>query len=205
MEISELKLPIDLIEPIDVVKKQVIYQSGQKSHDIYYLESGLVGLYQTSEVGNERLLRLYGTGSYFGYRTLFANGYYPSSAKAMLGSRLKRIKLRSIEELSTISPKLLNHLAQEVCTELGEAEHKIMQFNTFNSRIRVLDALDVLFNLYPDYPWTYREVGEFSGTDITTVLRTCKQLKSMNILDKSTRKISLLDMDALIKYRAKQL
>lgn len=205
MKISELGIPADFIDSIDVEKKQVIYKSGENSRDIYYLESGLVGLYQVSEVGNDSLLRLYGAGSYFGYRTLFSNGNYPSTAKAMLASRLKRIKLKSLEELSTICPKLLQHLIQEVCNELGHAETKIMQFNTFNSKVRVLDAISFLFRLYPDYPWTYREIGEFSGTDITTVIRTCKKLKALNMLDKTCKKIKPIDMDALLEYRTQQL
>lgn len=191
----------DHIDKIDVSKKQVVYHNGLPAKGFYYVDQGLVGLYQVSESGKESLLRIYGPGSYFGYRSLFTAQNYPSTARAMLDSALIRVNVNDFKSLDTASPNLANLLMQEVCSELGEAEKRLMQFNAFSAKKRILDTIYYMFQTYPEYPWTYREIGEYSGTDTTTVIRYCKTLKDSGILDKNSRKPLPVDLEQLANYR----
>ncbi|MGL6259640.1 Crp/Fnr family transcriptional regulator [Vibrio sp. WXL103] len=182
-------------------KKEIIYQSGTPANGLYYVEKGLIGLYQVSENGRESLLRIYGPGSYFGYRSLFTQQKYPATARAMIDSTVAFSNVKSFSELDNLSPELANYLMREVCFELGEAEKRLMQFNAFNAKKRILDSIYHVFDMYPDYPWTYREIGEYSGTDISTVIRYCSKLKDQGILDKSSRKPIPTDLNQLADYR----
>ncbi|WP_394241254.1 Crp/Fnr family transcriptional regulator [Vibrio astriarenae] len=182
-------------------KRQAIYQSGSPSSGVYYVDSGLVGLYQVSETGKESLLRIYGPGSYFGYRSLFTNQNYPSTARAMLNSTVVHAKVNSFKELDKQSPELANYLMKEVCFELGEAEKRLMQFTAFSAKKRILDSVLHVFDLYPNYPWTYREISEYSGTDISTVIRYCKKLKELGYLIPESRKPVPVDLQQLAKYK----
>ncbi|ORT52271.1 hypothetical protein ST37_02780 [Vibrio sp. qd031] len=169
-------------------KKQVIYESGQDANGFYYVTKGLIGLYQVTKTGKESLLRIYGPNTYFGYRSLFTQQSYPSTARAMLDSEVVKFGINDFQSLNKLSPVLANFLMQEVCIELGEAEKRLMQFNSFNAKKRILDTLYYFFEMYPKYPWTYREISEYSGTDIATVIRYCKTLKESGVLENSTRK-----------------
>lgn len=182
-------------------KRQPIYVSGAPSNGIYYVDSGQVGLYQVSQTGKESLLRIYGPGSYFGYRSLFTNQSYPSTARAMLQSTIFQCKIYSLQDLHQKSPELADYLMQEVCYELGEAEKRLMQFTVFNANKRILDSIFHVFDLYPHYPWTYREISEYSGTDISTVIKYCKKLKQLGYLVANSRKPVPVDLQQLALYK----
>lgn len=182
-------------------KNQIVYRSGSAARGFYYVSSGLIGLYQVSESGKESLLRIYGADSYFGYRSLFTHQNYPATARAMTDSTILKVDLNTFKELYSLDEELANSLMEEVCFELGEAEKRLMQYNAFDAKKRILDALYYMFDTYPEYPWTYREIGEFSGTDVTTVIRYSKTLKASGVLSKESRKPKLVDLQSLSEYR----
>ncbi|WP_084429452.1 Crp/Fnr family transcriptional regulator [Aliagarivorans marinus] len=189
------------LETIFIKAKESLYRSGFPAKGIYYIEEGLIGLYQVSESGKESLLRLYGPGSYFGYRTLFTNQCYPSTARAMSNSKIVKARINDYKSLEMLAPELTSYLMKEVCSELGEAEKRLLQFNSFSSKKRIIDTIYYVFKFYPDYPWTYREIGEHSGTDTTTVIRFCKTLKAEGILDVNSRKPKPSSLEGLSQYR----
>ncbi|AJR09076.1 putative cAMP-binding protein - catabolite gene activator and regulatory subunit of cAMP-dependent protein kinase [Photobacterium gaetbulicola Gung47] len=189
------------IELKSFAKKQVVYRSGVTAKGFYYVDEGLVGLYQVSETGKESLLRIYGPGSFFGYRSLFTNQHYPSTARAMLDSKIVHVDVNDFKSLDLAAPCLADFLMKEVCAELGEAEKRLMQFNAFSAKKRILDTIYYVFHTYPEYPWTYREIGEYSGTDTTTVIRYCKTLKESGILESNSRKPLPVSLHQLADYR----
>ena len=182
----------------EISKKQPIYKTGEAARGIYYVSKGLVGLYQLTEGGKESLLRIYGPNSYFGYRSLFTHQTYPSTARAMLPSTITKLNIDSFNTLLELDSALAHSLMQEVCHELGQAETRLVDFNNCNAKRRINKTLHYFFCTYPNYPWTYREISEYSGTDITTTIRHCATLKASNILDKTSRKPKLSKQEQLI-------
>ncbi len=191
----------DYVNFIDMDRHHVIYSRGSTARGFYYVDDGLVGLYQVSEKGKETLLRIYGPGCYFGYRSLFTKQSYPATAKTMLKSTIVQINVKSFNFLQNLSPELVSSLMSDVCSELGEAEQRLMQFNSFNAKKRILDSLYYVFKTYPSYPWTYREIGEFSGTDTSTVIRYCKFLKQSGVLQADSRKLIPISLEVLFRFR----
>ncbi|GAM74966.1 cAMP-binding proteins [Vibrio ishigakensis] len=185
----------------DYAKHQVVYRNGAPTRGFFYVKSGLIGLYQTTESGKESLLRIYGPGYFFGYRSLFTKQDYRSTARAMLPSELLQVNLSTFTELDSVSSNLSGFLVRGVCYELGEAENRLTQMTSNSAKVRIMDAIYHLFDNHPEYQWTYREVGEYSGTDTTTVIRFCKELKGMGILDSGSRKLQVSSIDGLKAYR----
>ncbi len=182
-------------------RKQLIYRVNQQTNGFYYLQEGLVGLYQMTESGKERLLRVYGPGDYFGYRSLFSDRRYRLSTRCLLDSRLDHFHVHNINELHILDPELLKQLMQSVCQELGEAESRLSNIAALTARDRVLDSIIYLFQNFAEYPWTNREIAEFSGTETQTVIRICRQLKQEGLLDPTSRKIAPLDFELLERQR----
>ncbi|MCQ1059904.1 Crp/Fnr family transcriptional regulator [Photobacterium sp. ZSDE20] len=186
---------------LNVSKREAVYISNTKASGFYHVDKGIIGLYQVADTGKESLLRLYGPGSFFGYRSLFTNQRYPATARAMENSEVKKFDVKSFESLQQLSSELAKTLAIEVCHELGDAEKRLVQFSAFNAKNRIIDTIHHFFSYYPQYPWTYREISEYSATDVTTVIRFCKSLKESGVLCKQHRKPHPLDLNKLDRYR----
>lgn len=186
-----------------VIKRKAIYISNTESGGFYYVEEGFIDLYQVADTGKESLLRLYGPGSFFGYRSLFTGQRYPATSRAMEASKVKKFVVKDFESLQQLSPELAKDLAIEVCQELGKAEKRLVLFSAFNAKNRIIDTIHHFFTYYPQNPWTYREICEYSATDITTVIRFCKSLKESSVLCKQNRKPHPLDLNRLNRYRNK--
>lgn len=184
-----------------VEKHQLIYSANKEAQGFYYIESGLVGLYRNTESGKEHLMRIYGPGEYFGYRSLFGNKIYHLTTRSLLESRLHHIHADNIETLNEVSPRTLKHMLTEVCTELGDAESRLSNSAAYCSKIRILDAIIHLFSKFDYYPWTTREIAEYSGTDTQTVIRFCKILKENELLDPMSRRVKPNSLVSLSDYR----
>ncbi|MCL9777463.1 Crp/Fnr family transcriptional regulator [Vibrio methylphosphonaticus] len=187
----------EMTSRLTVCKQEAVYFSNNKASGFYRVESGFIGLYQVAETGKESLLRLYGKGSYFGYRSLFTHQRYPATARAMENSVVSRVNVHTFEDLQQLAPSLTKALTTEVCQELGEAERRLVQFSAFNAKNRIIDAIQHFFTYYPHYPWTYREISEYSATDVTTVIRFCKTLKQSGVLSIHHRNPHPVDLSKL--------
>lgn len=188
---------------IEIEKKGLVYAGGLPANGFYYVNDGLIGLYQTSVNGKESLLRIYGPGSYFGYRSLFTNQHYPSTARAMKNSNITKLFINNFKSLYEKNPNLANFLMSEVCEELRLSEKRIIQFNEFSAKKRILDTIYYVFSIQPNYHWTYREIAEYSCTDIATVIRYCKELKTKGILDNNSRRLVPVCLDQLASFTSK--
>ncbi|MDN3702314.1 cyclic nucleotide-binding domain-containing protein [Vibrio artabrorum] len=110
----------EMTSKLTVCKQEAVYFSNNKASGFYRVESGFIGLYQVAETGKESLLRLYGKGSYFGYRSLFTHQRYPATARAMENSVVSRVNIHTFEDLQQLAPSLTKALTTEVCQELGK-------------------------------------------------------------------------------------
>jgi CRP-like cAMP-binding protein len=182
-------------------KGEKIYSANQKAEGFFFLESGLVALYRNTESGKEHLMRVYGPGDYFGFRSLFSDEQYHLTTRSLLSSSVHHIKAAGIYSLDVMSPTMLKALLSNVCHELGEAEARLSNVAAYSAKVRIIDAIVCLFTRFSHYPWTSREVAEYSGTDTQTVIRYSKYLKEQNFLDPKERKIKPVDINSLISLR----
>ncbi|WCE30468.1 Crp/Fnr family transcriptional regulator [Vibrio sp. SCSIO 43137] len=185
-----------------VEKNQVIYQANDRASGFYFLELGMVGLYKVTEKGKEHLIRVYGAGEYFGYRSLFSNEHYHLTTRSLQPSTFQHIHASGLNAIYQHAPDLVQLLVTSVCRELGEAENRLSNIAAFDAKIRVLDSIVELFGRFEDYPWTSREIAEYSGTETQTVIRLCKQLKYKNLLNPNIRGVKPVDLRLLKNYRA---
>lgn len=199
--ISDLLMDNVPIRKHQLDKKQVIYRAYGKASGFYLLDAGMVGLYRITEKGKEHLIRVYGAGEYFGFRSLFSNQPYHLTTRTLQTSTIRHIQVKGIEELYQYDSNLLTSLVTSVCRELGEAESRLSNIAAFEAKIRVLDSIVELFGRFQDYKWTSREIAEYSGTETQTVIRFCTKLKAKGLLDPETRSIHPVCLKDLQAYR----
>ncbi|MCK3655610.1 hypothetical protein A4G19_07565 [Pasteurellaceae bacterium Macca] len=158
-------------------KSAVIYTQGECANEFYFIKSGLVGLFHILENGKESLLRIYHTGEYFGFRTLFNNDHYHCTAKVLQATELVKIKPNTLPHFLVGNPEFTHLLLKQLAAELQDAEHRLAKISYTRSLDRVADSISYLTLHYPDYPWTYREIAEFSGCETETAIRISQKLK----------------------------
>ena len=82
--------------------------------------------------------------------------------------------------------------------DLAIAEKRLGKMTSEKVFTRIIEALIFLKNKHPDYNWTRREIGEFSGAKTETVSRVLSQLEEKNYIIKNGRKIQIKNEIALI-------
>lgn len=158
-------------------KGSYLYCQGDTANSFYYIESGLIGLYHMVDNGKESLIRLYDSEQFFGYRTWFSPGQtYHCSAKVLLPASLIKITPDS-QGFLVSNPDLTLRLLTNISDELAQAESRLAHISYDKSLKRVYDALNFLYQTYPEYPWSYREVAEFAGCETETAIRIARELK----------------------------
>lgn len=158
-------------------KGSYLYCQGDTSSSFYYIESGLIGLYHMVDNGKESLIRLYDSHQFFGYRTWFSPGQtYHCSARVLIPATLIKICPDSRKFMGD-NPELMKRLLSDISAELANAESRLAHISYEKSIKRVHDAMTYLYETYPEYPWSYREVAEFAGCETETAIRIARELK----------------------------
>lgn len=166
-----------IVQMDNLPKGSYLYSQGDTANSFYYIKSGLIGLYHMVDNGKESLIRLYDSEQFFGYRTWFSPGQtYHCSAKVLLPATLVKITPDS-QGFLVSNPDLTLRLLTNISDELAQAESRLAHISYDKSLKRVYDALNFLYNTYPDYPWSYREVAEFAGCETETAIRIARELK----------------------------
>jgi CRP-like cAMP-binding protein len=62
---------------------EVVYSEGDESKNVWFIESGLIGLFYISETGRETFLRVFGEDYLFGHRSVVVGENYHASALAL--------------------------------------------------------------------------------------------------------------------------
>ncbi len=173
-------------------KKDFIYNQGDTPSHVYFLDSGLVGLYHTAITGKETFLRVFTPSSILGHRTALVKGEYHASAVALLDCKIFSLDLNKfysiLKDDTDINFRIINLLAND----LESAELRISKIKEYSARSRIIEALLFLKFKYPEHTWSRKDIAQYSGTTIETVTREIKNLEEKKIIKKEGKKILLL-------------
>ncbi|MFC0322739.1 Crp/Fnr family transcriptional regulator [Gallibacterium melopsittaci] len=159
-----------------------LYEQGDASHEFYFVEKGLVGLYHMLENGKESLVRIYKQGDYFGFRTLLGNGQYHCTARILQKSEIIRITPQNIDRFFAENASAVQMLFQILANELKDAENRLAKSAYLKSLDRIIDSICFLNENFPEYNWTNREIAEYTGCETETAIRITKELRRKNLI-----------------------
>ncbi len=168
---------------LDQLPKQTrIYPQEDDASSFYYLHSGLIGLYHMLENGKICLVRLFGPGDFFGYRSLFGNTFYHCSSRVQRTAMVTRITPFHPQRFLRHYPRLNEYLFMRMAQDLGEAEKRMASMAYDKSQQRVLLSIHYLYRQWPGYEWTWREIAEYAGCETETAIRHGSELKLLGLL-----------------------
>lgn len=175
-----------------------IYREMDNPKGIYFIKSGLVSLTQTNTNGVESLLRVFPSGHFFGHRSFLAEEPYHATTTPLKKSEIYFIPEEEAHLLLKKYPHLLYGFAQTLAKDLKIAENRLMDIVGKRAFCRVSEALIFLKHKNENFPWTRREIGEYSGVKTETVSRVLSELEEAGYITKDGRKIILNNEDELM-------
>lgn len=183
---------------IEFKRNQIIYHEGDEPKNLYFIVSGLVGLFHISESGKETFFRVFGKDDILGHRSYFAEEPYHASSIALTPVVLAVISKEECKRICEVNPDLIIEVIRNISQDLGQAELRLAGLFDKTAHKRISESLVYLKLKHPNYVWTRKEIAEYAGTTFETVARVMTQLEKQNLIKKEGRDFSIINHEQLL-------
>lgn len=181
---------------------QMIYLQGTEAEQFYYIKSGTVKCFISSENGDERTLTLHRSGELIGEAAFFDGQPRISSAVAVTACQLVSVNRERLYDIFSKHPDLamamLEYLAKTVRLLSIHVDGAFLQ-----AKERIVRHL---LSLTPDQKGllhcTHEEIGSAVGVSRVTVSRVLNDLARQGLLETRYRAVRLLDAGTLSRIAA---
>jgi len=102
----------------EVKKHEIIWLEQEPARMIYFVNSGLLKLFKTSDGGKEQILRLARPGDCFGHAGALNGGSNPESVQAVQSSSLYGLGREELESLLAEYPQVARNVIKLLATEM---------------------------------------------------------------------------------------
>lgn len=175
----------------------MIYLQGTQAEEFYYLKSGRVKIFISSEDGLEKTLTILEPGRIFGEAAFFDGMPRVSSAKALARSSAVMVTRQSLTESIRRDPQLalglLTYLSQTI--RMLSAQVDSMAFLEAGQRLSRL--LLSLADSSGTVRATHEDLAGLAGASRVTVSRTLARFAKSGWIETEYRAVKILDFRAL--------
>ena len=185
---------------ITYTKKQSIYQEGKYPNQLFYIKSGKVKTYKTSDSCKELTIDLYKEGDFLGYNALLENSKYTETAEALDDCELCIISKEDFEMLINNSPVVAKKFIQLLAKNVSEKEEQLLSLAYNSLRKRVANALLQLQNKYrtsDDVNFSMHiprtDIANIAGTATESLIRTLSEFKTEGLIKINEGNITIMD------------
>lgn len=188
-------------------KGEVIFKEGARPFGIFCLNRGKIKLVKTGDDGREHIVRLVRPGDPLGYRSLLSGDKYNASAVAIEDSGVcfipKELFIGILAKDSDLTFEMLRLLSDD----LKKAELQLTHLAQKPVRERVAEALLFIKETYGfdsdgitiNASFSREDIANIVGTATETAIRLLSELNKDGIIKLSGKKISILNLEKLIK------
>lgn len=189
-------------------KGKIIFVEGEPGYAFYFVISGKVKVYKTSDDGKEHIIHIFGEGHVFGEVTICSRTEYPATAEVLENSRVGMIRIEELEELIKEDSALALELIKVLCRRLLMASMEIRNLAFKDAFQRTAIALlklsqthgvKTLKGIVLKIDITRQELADVAGTTRESATRALAKLKKDKIIDIGDN-IVIIDIDGLIKW-----
>ena len=181
-------------------KKQAIYSEGKYPNKLFYIKTGKVKTYKTTNYGKELTIDLYKEGDFLGYTALLENSKYKEAAEALDDCELCIISKEDFELLINNSPAVAQKFIQLLAKNISEKEEQLLGLAYNSLRKRIADALLILQDKYKtstDEKFSIHisriDLANIAGTATESLIRTLSDFKSEQLIDIKDGNIIILN------------
>jgi CRP-like cAMP-binding protein len=203
---DEMHKALESHDVIQFKKKQIIYSEGQHPNKLYYIQTGKVKVYKTSDGGKELIIGLLSPGDFFGHIPLIENSVYEEFAETMEESTIRVIPRKEFEHLLTHHQEIALKVIKLLANNIAEKEHQLVALAYHSLRKRVADALLTLKRKYSNkdddenfsMSISREDLANIAGTATESLIRTLSDFKSEKLIEIKDGKITILEEKKLI-------
>jgi len=179
-------------------KKDIIFREGENPRWLFFVESGKVKLYKTSDDGRELIVKIAHPGDFLGFLTLFKEDAYPESAAALEDSAVKLIPKSDFAALVFGNRDVNARFIKMLASHVAEREQQLIELAYNSVRKRVAGILVQLYDQSgPNVNLLREDLASLAGTAKETLIRTLTDFKNEGLIDIQDGAISILKTDKL--------
>lgn len=187
-------------------KKEIIFMEGDTANSLYFIESGVVKTFKTTEKGKEMVTGLHSSGNFIGQLSLLSNnGTYIESASVIEDTEVFAIPKLAFTTLINSNKDVANKFVNLISNTLVDIKAQLLNVAFSSVRQRLAKALldiknrEILINHTDDSISIAREdLAGLIGTATETAIRMLTEFKEEGLIHIGTsREIFLKDKKAL--------
>jgi DNA-binding response OmpR family regulator len=192
--------------PVNYKKKEFVFMEGNTANSLYFIESGVVKTFKTTEKGKELVTGLNGPGHFFGQLSLLSDhGTYIESAAVLEDAKLFEIPKLDFTTLISGNKEVASKFISLISNKLVDIKEQMVNVAFSTVRRRVAKALldlhnnGILTNDENDGISIAREdLAGLIGTATETAIRMLTEFKEEGLISIGiTRKIVIKDKKSL--------
>ncbi|HEY0272737.1 MAG TPA: Crp/Fnr family transcriptional regulator [Chitinophaga sp.] len=188
-------------------KGQVIFNEGAYPFGVYCIHNGKIKLSRQGDDGREHITRLLRGGDVLGYRALLSGSRYNASAVVLEDTQVcfipKDLFFSALKNDAVLSLEIMKLLS----TELQRAEMKITHLAQKPVRERLAEALLFIRETYGyeadgatlNVRLSREEIANLVGTATESTIRLLSEFKREGLIDLDGKKISFINVNAIVK------
>lgn len=182
-------------------KHQAIFLEGSYPRGVYCVSQGKIKIYTIGDGGKEQIIHIAKAGEVIGFRAMFSGDPYKVSAATLEDAHICFVSKEDFMSMIDTNATLRNRIMQELSKELGDRAQFITNLAQKSVRERVAFALILLQNIYGNEPinLSREDMANFVGTATETLIRLLKEFREEGLIEVQTRKLTVLDQEALIR------
>ena len=179
-------------------KKDIIFREGENPRWLFFVESGKVKVYKTSDDGRELIVKIAQAGDFLGFLALFKEDAYPESAAALEDCAVKLVPKSDFAALVFGNRDVNARFIKMLASHVAEREQQLIEL-TYNSvRKRVATALTLLYDQTHSTISLLREdLASLAGTAKETLIRTLTDFKNEGLINIHDGSIEVLNLEKL--------
>jgi len=177
---------------------------------LYCIYKGKVSLTKLGEDGKRQVVRFAHEGDALGYRSLLSNENYQATATALEDCQICFLQKDKILDMMSTNPILARNSMQLLANDLRNAEQRLISISQKTVKERIAEALILLQRTFGfeedgktiDVTLTRSEIADTAGTTTETTIRTLASLNDEKLIKLNGKKISILNLNSLLKTAA---
>lgn len=186
-------------------KGELMLKEGEKPHGLICLASGKVKVFKEGVGGREQILIMVRPQGFIGYRAIFADSCYSSSAVAIEDSAICIFEKDCVIKIIRKNPDLALIFIKIFAEELGFSNNRTVSLTQKHIRGRLAESLLVLRDTYGfendgktiQVYLSREDIANLSNMTTSNAIRTLSTLASEDIIAIEGRKIMILDGNRL--------
>jgi CRP/FNR family transcriptional regulator, cyclic AMP receptor protein len=182
-------IPIELFQKykarlVTVRKDNLLIEEGEPAQDFLQVEEGQIKMFIMNPDGQEFTQGLFNPGESFGEPALLGGFPYPSSAMAMVDSKVWRLPKAEFLHLLKDNFEIHLKLDQVLCKRLQYKSMILTEVSSYDPEHRLLTVMKYYKKEQkPDpkekviIPFTRQQLADMTGLRVETVIRAVKKME----------------------------